>query len=124
MEKFAYFCICFVAIMALVMIVLVIIAVLKVSSEQDDERDLYDKIRYQTEKGLSRRDDTAEALRMERTDTHPGRVEQDSRNSERNAVFTASKVPMGSGAGAYRTDTEEQGQTSERREVHTEAEER
>lgn len=124
MEQFAFFTICFVGAVALVMIIMVIVAVLKVASEQDDERDLYDKIRYQTEKGLSRRDDTAEALRMERTDTHPGRVEQDSRNSERNAVFTASKVPMGSGAGAYRTYTEEQGQTSERREVHSETEER
>lgn len=56
MEKFAYFCICFVAIMALVMITLVIVAVLKVASERDDEHDLTERIKFQAREGLIDRD--------------------------------------------------------------------
>lgn len=67
MEKFAYFCICFVAIMALVMIVLVIIAVLKVASERDDEHDLTERIKFQAREGLIDRDGRqTETIRDER----------------------------------------------------------
>ena len=75
MEKFAYFCICFVAIMALVMIVLVIIAVLKVASERDDEHDLTERIKFQAKEGLIDRDGRQDdGLRDGRRSEEPERV--------------------------------------------------
>lgn len=107
MEKFAYFCICFVAIMALVMIVLVIIAVLKVASERDDEHDLSERIKFHAQEGLIERDDRTETIHMEGRDTHSGRMEQDCRNTEGDALFKASQVPVGGRAGSDRADSEE-----------------
>ena len=75
MEKFAYFCICFVAIMALVMIVLVIIAVLKVASERDDEHDLTERIKFQAREGLIDRDGRQDdGLRDGRRSEEPERM--------------------------------------------------
>ena len=75
MEKFAYFCICFVAVAALVMIIMVIIAVLKVSSEQDDAHDLTERIKFQAREGLIDRDGRQDdGLRDGRRSEEPERV--------------------------------------------------
>lgn len=107
MEKFAYFSICFVAIAALAMIILVIIAVLKVASERDDEHDLTERIRFHAQEGLIERDDRTETIHMEGRDTHSGRMEQDCRDTEGDALLKVSKIPVGSRAGSDRADSEE-----------------
>lgn len=105
MERFAYFCICFVAVVALAMIIMVIIAVLKVSSEQDDAHDLAERIKFQAREGLISRDEQSEEVRMEGRGTHSGRVEQNCRDSEEDVVLSDRKVPVGDIEGADRTST-------------------
>ena len=105
MEKFAYFCICFVAIVALAMIIMVIIPVLKVSSEQDDAHDLTERIKFQAREGLITRDEQSEEVRMEGRGTHSGGVEQNCRDSEEDVILSDRKVSVGNIEGADRTST-------------------
>lgn len=107
MEKFMFLLVCVVAIAALAMIMLVILAVLKVASERDDEHDLSERIKFHAQEGLIERDDRTETIHMEGRDTHSGRMEQDCRNTEGDALFKASQVPVGGRAGSDRADSEE-----------------
>ncbi len=55
MEKAAYILICIAAIIVIVLVVMVIIAVLKVASQQDDDYELTERIKFQAGEGLRNR---------------------------------------------------------------------
>ena len=55
MEKAAYILVCIAAIIVIVLIVMVIIAVLKVASQQDDDYEMTERIKFQAREGLRNR---------------------------------------------------------------------
>lgn len=57
MENLMYALVCIVAVSAFAMIIMVIIAVLKVASQQDDEYELTERIKFQAREGLISRDE-------------------------------------------------------------------
>lgn len=76
MEKFMYALICIVAITALAMIIMVIVAVLKVASQQDDDYELTERIKFQAKEGLISRDEANDDY-LQGRDTHAEGVGND-----------------------------------------------
>lgn len=77
MEKFMYALICIVAITALAMIIMVIVAVLKVASQQDDDYELTERIKFQAQEGMIKRDEQTAINNLQRRDTHAEGVGSD-----------------------------------------------
>lgn len=101
MEQVAYFLVCLVAVVALAMIVLVIVSVLKVSSDQDDEYELTERIKFQAQEGLIKRDEyTREDLSMQRRGTHTEGMVEDNRDTSRYTADSDSHIQVATGEGA------------------------
>ena len=70
MENLMYALVCIVAVSAFAMIIMVIIAVLKVASQQDDEYELTERIKFQAREGLIERDELTDRDNLQRRDPH------------------------------------------------------